>query len=304
MNIHDDKKLFSDLLLLVSDYYKINSGFVEKDYYAIGCLKKIITINPNLVFKGGTSLSKCNKIIKRFSEDIDISYNKEHLSISQRRNLVYSIKDCIHNFGLEYLNPESIRSKRLFNRYICPYNTLVLDTPSIKPYIQIELALQSPSFPIVKMKVQTFIGQYLDEIGKSELCKQYDLNEFEVNTQTIERTFVDKIFALCDYFLRKDTKSESRHIYDLHMLFPLIKKDKDLFSLFEEVRQYRINQEFCPSANPAIKLSDVMCGYVEDGFYKKDYNNATYTLLFEKVTYEEAISSIKKIADYLKENNL
>ena len=34
-------------------------------------LKKIAAVMPDIVFKGGTSLSKCYHIIKRFSEDID-----------------------------------------------------------------------------------------------------------------------------------------------------------------------------------------------------------------------------------------
>lgn len=32
---------------------------------------------PDIVFKGGTSLSKCYHIIKRFSEDIDLNVLSE-----------------------------------------------------------------------------------------------------------------------------------------------------------------------------------------------------------------------------------
>ena len=38
-----------------------------------------------IIFKGGTSLSKAYGVIDRFSEDIDITF-KEHLGESRRKN--------------------------------------------------------------------------------------------------------------------------------------------------------------------------------------------------------------------------
>ena len=41
---------------------------------------------------------------------------------------------------------------------------------------------------------------------------------FEITTQTIERTLVDKIFALCDYYIQGKTDRHSRHLYDIHKI--------------------------------------------------------------------------------------
>ena len=41
-------------------------------------LKLLAAANPEIVFKGGTSLSKCFHLIDRFSEDIDIAFT-EHI---------------------------------------------------------------------------------------------------------------------------------------------------------------------------------------------------------------------------------
>ncbi len=35
--------------------------------------------HPNLLFKGGTTLSKIHKLTKRFSEDIDLSIDRHNL---------------------------------------------------------------------------------------------------------------------------------------------------------------------------------------------------------------------------------
>lgn len=55
---------------------------VEKDFWVCWILKTLFSlpeIGNHLTFKGGTSLSKCYNVIKRFSEDIDISIERPFL---------------------------------------------------------------------------------------------------------------------------------------------------------------------------------------------------------------------------------
>ena len=49
----------------------MSPAIIEKDYYVTLVLCELAKQVPDLLFKGGTSLSKCHKIIDRFSEDID-----------------------------------------------------------------------------------------------------------------------------------------------------------------------------------------------------------------------------------------
>ena len=65
--LHDDKELFEQVVLKASEHFGIEAGIVEKDYYVTLLLSEIVKRQPNIIFKGGTSLSKCYKIIKRFS---------------------------------------------------------------------------------------------------------------------------------------------------------------------------------------------------------------------------------------------
>src|SRR3990167_7651819 len=56
---------------------------VEKDFWVCWILKILFSlpdVGTHLTFKGGTSLSKCYNVIKRFSEDIDISIERPFLS--------------------------------------------------------------------------------------------------------------------------------------------------------------------------------------------------------------------------------
>ena len=107
--LHDEKNLFEQLILRTSDAFEIERGIVEKDYYVTVFLKAIAQKEPDIVFKGGTSLSKCYHIINRFSEDIDL--NIEMVSKptqGQRECLKKNIVAVTQSFGFTVQNPDEI----------------------------------------------------------------------------------------------------------------------------------------------------------------------------------------------------
>lgn len=64
--LHNDKETFEQVILKVASETGIEPSIIEKDYYVTLFLKKIVQLQPNIIFKGGTSLSKCYKVINRF----------------------------------------------------------------------------------------------------------------------------------------------------------------------------------------------------------------------------------------------
>ena len=92
MKLHEDKKRFVEAITAASTMFGIEPALVEKDYFVTLFLQKAMERIPGLVFKGGTSLSKCYKLIDRFSEDIDLTLDNEHFTQSKKRN---SIKELI-----------------------------------------------------------------------------------------------------------------------------------------------------------------------------------------------------------------
>ena len=55
---------------------------MEKDIWVVWALSTLFTspLGTHLVFKGGTALSKAYKAIRRFSEDVDLTYDIRALS--------------------------------------------------------------------------------------------------------------------------------------------------------------------------------------------------------------------------------
>jgi|SRR5690625_303910 len=74
MYLHKDKESFSEVIIATAEKFAIPKEQVEKDYYVSHLLECLVEVSPDIVFKGGTSLSKCYGVVKRFSEDIDIHY--------------------------------------------------------------------------------------------------------------------------------------------------------------------------------------------------------------------------------------
>ena len=114
MMLHNEKDLFRQIVLLTSEATGINSGIVEKDYYVTMFLKALVAKQPQLIFKGGTSLSKCYRLIERFSEDIDLNLECEKKpSEGLRRRLKDNIFSVIDEFGFELIIPTRVRSRRV-----------------------------------------------------------------------------------------------------------------------------------------------------------------------------------------------
>ena len=63
---------------------------IEKDFWVCWTLKRLFEMPkkdaPTLIFKGGTSLSKAFGAIRRFSEDIDLSFDRADLGYTGDRD--------------------------------------------------------------------------------------------------------------------------------------------------------------------------------------------------------------------------
>ena len=295
--LHKDREIFEDILLRVSSEYDIDAAIIEKDYYVTLLLKNIAGLVPDIIFKGGTSLSKCYRLIERFSEDIDLSIFEEvKPPESKRRRLKEGILKAIETSELTLENSGDIRSRRDFNRYIIAYPS-VFTSSAVKSKLIVETAVFTGIYPTEVKDVGNYIFDFLSKNNALGFVDTDTIRPFPIKVQKPERTFVDKVFALCDYHLVASHEQHSRHIYDIYRLFGTIKIDGSLKELIEKVRNERKLLQMCPSAQDSVDINALLEEIIEKEMYKADYNNTTYRLLFKKVTYDEAIETLKKISN-------
>ena len=248
-----------------------------------------------VVFTGGTSLSKCHKTIKRFSEYIDITIDSR-LSQGQMKKLKEVIKDIAAELGLAIPNIGETRSRRSYNRYILEYQS-VLSEPddAVQSAVLMETSFAEVAFPTVILQVHSYIGDMMTKEAPDEL-ENFHLEPFEMKVQGLDRTLVDKVFAICDYYMQDRVKKHSRHIYDIYKLLQIVPQTEEFRALIQEVRSVRAMTNICPSAQPEVNVSEMLNFLIENEIYKDDYEKITARILEEDVNYETAIEAVKKIA--------
>lgn len=295
MYLHETRGVLSQLVRTTAQKYRMSEPYVLKDYYATMMLKELTSRNPDLIFKGGTCLSKCYKAIDRFSEDVDLGLPYEHATEGMRKAIKQAVVASAEGMGLIIANLDATRSRRDYNRYDIPIR-------GTHDFLIVETAVMTPACPFETKPLQSFVGQLLDEQGRDDLLQLYELEAFNVRANSLERTFVDKVFAICDYFLDSSgiPPRQSRHIYDLHKLLGLVSLDVNMISLFAQVKEQREGSYRCPSAKEGASLPGILDDILKSNCYKSDYNNVTLSLLYEDVSYEEAAQSLARIRDFLR----
>jgi predicted nucleotidyltransferase component of viral defense system len=294
--LHDDENAFAYLVAETGRVYGIQSDYVIKDYFIYEFLKELVGNNPLVVFKGGTALSKCYKVIRRFSEDADLGMETSRVTEGQRRKLKQSIVDTVNTLGLEISNIDETKSRRSFNRYLIPLVSYD-DSPNT---LMVETALMTPVWPTQTREISSFIHDYCVESAMADVIDEFGLSPFSLTVSSLERTFVDKIYAICDYFLAEEIPArQSRHIYDLHKLLSEVSLDDAMVTLLEQVRQDRESSAQCPSAQQDVNLAALLTDIVRSKAYEEDYRVITDPLLYENVSYDTAVEALKTISDFL-----
>lgn len=293
--LHNKKDTFEQLVLRTSEYLGVKAEIVEKDYFVTLFLKRIAAVMPDIVFKGGTSLSKCYHIIKRFSEDIDLNLQSEIKPPERkRRQLKANIIQIINDLEFELTNPDAVKSRRDYNRYIIDYPSS-LSAAYLKEQLIVETAIYQRAYPTKVMSADSLIYQYLHENGYGDFIKQYDLEPFTLNVQTAERTMIDKMYALADYYLLNTTTEHSRHIYDIYKLSEIVTVDKTLKELALSVAEERRPHKMCLSVQNGKNVTEILREVIDKKTYKEDYDTITVPLLFEAVSYNTAVSALENI---------
>lgn len=295
--LHNDRELFEQLILRTSESLGVKAEIIEKDYYVTLFLKELVYVSPDIIFKGGTSLSKCYHLIDRFSEDIDLNIETETKpSESRRKHLKSSIVSVIDKLGFTLTNSENVKSRRDYNRYIIDYPS-VLGASYLKEMLIVETAVYQRAYPTVRKTAGSLIYDFLSANGFDDFIRQYSLEPFELNVQSAERTMIDKLYALADYYLAGTTAEHSRHIYDIYKLLSVVEINDDLKALADSVTDERRPHSRSLSVQDGTDIKAVLREIVEKNIYESDYKTITESLLFEPVSYETAIKALNTVLE-------
>ena len=237
MKLHKNKELFKDAIIATSELKGIPEIYIEKDYWVTLVLYAIFTSDAKdyCIFKGGTALSKCNQMIERFSEDIDIVLlNQGKESSNQLKNKLKKITKIIEPILPEIEIPGITNKKGMIRKTAHNYPK-VFDGlfGQIRDNIIVETTWLGSFEPFEKGKVSSMIYEMIVETNQQAIAKKYNLIPFELNVLSPKRTFCEKIMSLVRFSYTnnpiEDLNNKIRHIYDLSLML----KDKNISNFFE-----------------------------------------------------------------------
>ena len=319
INLPEEEKL--TILSNIAEEKGIKENAVEKDFWVSMVLKAIFSLGyrENLVFKGGTSLSKGWGLIERFSEDCDLSIDRSYLgfgdilSKKDRTKLRKKSKLFIENELSKDLNkeledlglgghfniiiPEVKESDKDPVDFFVEYNSCLKEKEDyIKERVKIEISCRSMLEPFENVKIRSMIEDaYPDE--------SFTHPKFTVPTAIPGRTFLEKVFLLHEEFNRPGGCSRldrlTRHMYDVEKMMDcnFAKEAMADAELYEEIVKHRQNLTAWSGLDyKSHKPSSI--SFVPNDSIKKDLTN-DYAKMQESFIYGESLK-FDKLMDRLK----
>lgn len=305
MTLHKDLENFKALISLTARDMGILEFYIEKDYWVTYILKRLSesSFKNEVVFKGGTSLSKGYNAINRFSEDIDLQLTNPSLSDNQKKKLLKKIEEEITK-GMVYLPKHPRESKRGNIRktiYQYPIEINEKNRGQVSDVIVLEINSLSTPEPTETLEIESYLAKYLKKIEKEEFISIFGLEGFKIEVLSVKRTFIEKIFAILDYTFEENPEGELgnkiRHLYDIHKLYQL-----------QEIQDFLKTEDSFEMASKVVIQNDFF-GKRKDIVYRNsflysDFNRinrieGTYNTIFKSMVFGE-FPRFKEIKNTLK----
>lgn len=223
MRLHTTPSTFRQLILLAGEHFHMRPSYIEKDYWVTQMLFRL-SQSPyvgNVVFKGGTSLSKGYNLINRFSEDVDVAVIHEGLTGNAVKTLIRNVEKGIIGDFTPADDPSNTKGS-MFRKSVLTYPVIMPDEPggiAVKRMI-LEISAFANPFPHEPKEISSLIAQYLLAIGRTDAIERFEMQPFTLNVLDYRRTLVEKIVSLTRFSFA-DTRSlasKIRHFYDIYYL--------------------------------------------------------------------------------------
>lgn len=165
MNALPDKGIIEEVASIIG----ISPSFVEKDWFVTQVIQIVGGIafpDFQIIFTGGTALSKAHKLLQRFSEDTDfrvIAPGLDTLSKSKQRAILSAFKvNIISSLKTVF----QLNDKKVFARNDNRFISIEIEYPSyfppenaLRPHILIEFIVMKLGLPALQLPVSSLVNE-------------------------------------------------------------------------------------------------------------------------------------------------
>lgn len=281
MTLFREVDVFAPTIEAAADRFGVSAAAVEKDYWVSEVLRVLARDFPeDFIFKGGTSLSKCYRIIERFSEDVDVlilpgdrSNNATHALM---KNMAQSAADALSS------NPQSVSSETGVHKSVrLTYPAGRAPSLGISAGVLLEMGKRGGPNPYETLPAGSLLGDALSASGQN-LDNYDDLRPFLVPVLHPGRTLLEKLCVIHSNLgstpNEASCRKHARHYYDVYQFLGdervlRLLRDKPvvqeiMLSMTEVTEQYFGGGEVRPeggwSASPAFDASNQMLSTAYD----------------------------------------
>ena len=307
-NMTIDPLLFAD----VADVLGIpDPVIVEKDYYAVSLLKELDALHFDdyqLVFAGGTCLTKVHHNTYRMSEDIDIklvaSNETLHLSHSKQRQRRKIIHQCILNLLESSSTFQLVETKKRdesrFQQFLIQYPRYHKLIDALRPHLKLEITESILLEPAIEKPVYSLYAETVK--SKPEIagfpCVTMRSTASEKFVSLLRRTAAHDRDRT-----REDDETLIRHVYDLHLIGSDLTDFQPIKTFVHQVMRIDAEQfgnrheQF--RENPIQELKHGLNLLIKNPIYKERYKKFIGPLVYHPTpaTWDQAIKTIIQMAD-------
>ena len=317
--------------LLTAQKKGLPESIIEKDWWVSQVLNIVfnLEIANQLVFKGGTSLSKGWNLIERFSEDIDLAVNPAYFGVTDQptkkqiktlrkrsslfvaQELASALQQALDEAGLSgecrmEVQPEGVGD----NTYPEPrvislhYRSLYEESSIsyVQPIVRLEVGARSLIEPLEKIVCRSMV---------SEVLPVEDFKQIAISVAAPQKTFLEKVFLLHELFsVERESlmaNRRSRHLYDLERMmdkpFAITAVKDD--ALWEHIRQHRMAFTAMAGVDYNEHMRANLCltppeRWLRD--WQEDYQRMSGTMIYgEKLPFERLMARMKELEERFRE---
>jgi hypothetical protein len=265
----DEHPQFRELIGITADDLNIVPELVEKDYWVTRALRAVAAeegLNRQVIFKGGTSLSKGWKLIDRFSEDVDLLTTGPGFSAppgkAARAAVFQRIIECVEREtplrrpetdGLNQEQRDFLYFKAKSNcnvRLPLPGRRIAIGSDPVD-YIFLEMGFRGSPSPTETRSLNSLVGEAIlgGEAEQTQNLSEYaeDFSAFDFVLLHPTRTLVEKLLALHSSLLERIDQVRTRHYSDVH----------SLFTRYQGMPEFLEGPDFRVLAREAIEIGNI-----------------------------------------------
>lgn len=297
-----------------SEWGGMTTALLEKDEHLTDALRAVFALQfecVELVFCGGTSLSKAHGLIERMSEDADLklvlTQAGRRLSRTKLRRYLgdevrHRLGQALADIGLVEDAAQALSLNE--HRYLHSRWTYQRSYPTaigLRPNLQFELTLRTPALPCERIALCALADRLAGKPG----------SPFEVPTLSVAETQAEKVLS----FLRRFAQHRAgalprawdaalvRHIYDVHCIFarrpPLVHVSAAAFAALVRMDATEFGQQHAAFAHdPLGVLKRALTQVGTDEQSRTEYEQNLLPLVYGsfKPHFDEAFASFERVA--------